>query len=161
MSIINYLQQVMPDIQSVQNKLVSEDTRNIIVKFKSDLNLDLDFSLLSDGEKCFFICALVFAANESYNHVFCFWDEPDNYLALSEVGYFIKGLRSSFRNKGQIFMTSHNPEVIRGFSEENTFFFDRKNHLEPTRVKLLCDLRSEDKITGSLIDSLILGDIEI
>ena len=79
--------------------------------------LSLPFASLSDGEKCFFICAVVIAADKAYGPVFCFWDEPDNYLSLSEVGQFVMALRQSFQNRGQLLTTSHNPEAMRKYSD--------------------------------------------
>ena len=119
--------------------------------------LRVNFEDLSDGEKCFFLCAIVLAANNSYGPLLCFWDEPDNYLSLSEVGFFITLLRSSFKNNGQILFTSHHPEAIRKFSNENTFVLDRKSHLEPTLIRLLDDI----PVAGDLINALICGDIEL
>jgi len=66
-------------------------------------------------------------------------------------------LRRSFKNSGQILVTSHNPEAIRKFSNENTFVLDRKSHLEPTLVRPL----SEMSVKGDLINALIGGDIEV
>lgn len=153
-----YLQGVMPDLSDVQNQLMGKDFRSMIVKFEQkNVDLIVEFKDLSDGEKCFFLCAVVLAANKYYGPVFCFWDEPDNYLSLSEVGYFMMSLRRAFKQKGQFLATSHNPEVIRKFSSENTFFLDRKSHLEPTLIRSLSEL----SITGDLIDNLILGDIEL
>jgi hypothetical protein len=54
-------------------------------------------------------------------------------------------------------VTSHNPEAIRKFSNENTFVLDRKSHLEPTLVRLLSEL----PIQGDLVGALIRGDIEL
>ena len=65
--------------------------------------------------------------------------------------------RRSFKDSGQILVTSHNPEAIRKFSNENTFILDRKSHLEPTLMRLLSDI----PVTGDLINSLICGDIEL
>ncbi|WP_290708068.1 MULTISPECIES: AAA family ATPase [Nostocales] len=124
---------------------------------KNNATLNVDFQDLSDGEKCFFLCAVVLAANKFYRLIFCFWDEPDNYLSLSEVGHFTKSLQRSFKNSGQILVTSHNPEAIREFSDENTFFLDRKSHLEPTLIRLLSEIPS----SGDLINALICGDIEL
>jgi predicted ATPase len=152
-----YLREVMPDIQDIQNEPIGKDAKNMIVRFEANnAELSVDFKDLSDGEKCFFLCAVVLAANKYYSP-FCFWDEPDNYLSLSEVGHFITTLRRSFKNSGQILVTSHNEEAIRKFSEENTFILDRKSHLEPTLVRLLRDI----PINGDLVDTLIRGDIEL
>ncbi|MHC5823095.1 MAG: AAA family ATPase [Nostoc sp.] len=156
--VVQYLREVMPDIKDFLNELIGKDSKNMIVRFEeNNANLSVDFEALSDGEKCFFLCAVVLAANESYGPLFCFWDEPDNYLSLSEVGHFITSLRRSFKNRGQILMTSHDEEAIRKFSNENTFVLDRKSHLEPTLIRLLSEL----SIPGDLVDTLIRGDIEL
>ena len=118
--------------------------------------MSVAFTDLSDGEKCFFLCAAVLAANEFYGPLFCFWDEPDNYISLSEVGHFITSLRRSFHQSGQIVVTSHNPEAIRKFSNDNTLVLNRHSHLEPTVVRRLSDL----SVTGDLVETLIRGDID-
>jgi predicted ATPase len=154
----NYLRTVMPDIQDFQNKLIGEDSKSMMVQFKAnEARLSVNFKDLSDGEKCFFLCAVVLATNKYGDSLLCFWDEPDNFLSLSEVGHFIVSLRRSFKNGGQILVTSHNEEAIRKFSNENTFVLDRKSHLEPTLVRLL----SEIPVTGDLINALICGDVEL
>ena len=153
-----YLREVMPDIQDFLNELIGKDSKSMIVRFEANnANLSIEFNDLSDGEKCFFLCAVVLAANKFYGPLFCFWDEPDNYLSLSEVGHFVMSLRSSFKNSGQILVTSHNPEAIRKFSDENTFLLYRNSHLEPTLVRPL----SEMSVKGDLINRLIAGDIEL
>jgi ABC-type cobalamin/Fe3+-siderophores transport system ATPase subunit len=152
-----YLKQMMPDLKDIQNPLIGTDSRSLIVQFSNDLgNLKLPFEDLSDGEKCFMICALVLAANKAYGSVLCFWDEPDNYLALSEVGHFVLALRKAFESEGQFIATSHNPEAIDRFSKENTLVLYRKSHLEPTLVRPL----SEIQISGDLISALVRGDVE-
>jgi ABC-type multidrug transport system ATPase subunit len=102
------------------------------------------------------ICSLVLASNIAYGPLFCFWDEPDNYLALNEVGHFVMALRKAFQTGGQFIASSHNSEAIDRFSKENTLILHRKNHLEPTRVSQVVDL----SINGDLVDSLIRGDVE-
>lgn len=153
-----YLKQVMPDLKDVQNPVVGKDSKSILVQFSTAQgSLKLPFEDLSDGEKCFMICALVLAANDFYGPLLCFWDEPDNYLALSEVGHFVMALRKTFQTGGgQFIATSHNQEAISRFSDENTLVLYRKNHLEPTRVKPL----KEIQVNGNLINALIRGDVE-
>jgi predicted ATPase len=148
----------MEDFQDFVNEIIGKDLKSLVVRFeKNKATLNVDFQDLSDGEKCFFLCAVVLAANKFYGPIFCFWDEPDNYLSLSEVGHFTTSLQRSFKNSGQILVTSHNPEAIREFSDENTFFLNRKSHLEPTLIRLLNDIPG----TGDLINALICGDIEL
>lgn len=151
-----YLRGVIPDLRDFLNEPVGTDSKSMMVRFEeNNAKLDVYFKDLSDGEKCFFLCAVVLAANKFYGPLFCFWDEPDNYLSLSEVGHFATSLRRSFLKNGQILVASHNPETIRKFSNENTFILDRNNHLEPTQVRIL----SEIAPTGDLVDALIRGDI--
>ena len=153
----NYLKQLMPDLKDIKNPLVGTDSRSLIVQFSNDQgSVSFPFEDLSDGEKCFMICALVLAANEAYGPLFCFWDEPDNFLALSEVGHFVLALRKAFQSGGQFIATSHNSEAIRRFSDENTLVLFRKSHLEPTIVRPLKDLQ----VSGDLVGALIRGDME-
>jgi len=152
-----YLKQLMPDLLDIKNPIVGKDTRNLVVHFSDDQrSISISFEELSDGEKCFMICALVLAATQAYGPVFCFWDEPDNYLALSEVGHFVLALRKAFQSGGQFIATSHNPEVIRGFSDENTLLLYRSSHLDPTRVRALKDI----PVGGDLVGALLRDDIE-
>jgi predicted ATPase len=153
----NYLKQVMPDLKDIKNPSVGKDSRSLEVQFSNDQgSATFPFEDLSDGEKCFMICALVIAANHAYGPVFCFWDEPDNYLALSEVGHFVLALRKAFQSGGQFIATSHNPEVVRSFSDENTLVLYRNNHLEPTKVRALKDIH----VNGDIVGALIRDDIE-
>ncbi len=91
-----YLKQLMPDLKDIQNPLIGKDSRSLVVQFSNNQgSLNLPFEDLSDGEKCFMICALVLAANNAYGPVLCFWDQPENYLALDEVGHFVMALRQA------------------------------------------------------------------
>ena len=151
-----YLKQVMPDLNDIKNPVSGADSRRLYVQFSNDQgSVSLPFEDLSDGEKCFMICAVVLAANHSYGPVLCFWDEPDNYLALSEVGHFVLALRKAFQSGGQFIATSHNAEAIRRFSDENTLVLYGANHLEPTIVRPL----DEIQVNGDLIGALVRGDV--
>jgi ABC-type Mn2+/Zn2+ transport system ATPase subunit len=152
-----YLRGMMPDIRDFLNEPIGRDTKSTIIRFQEDSRqLKVYFSELSDGEKCLFLSSVVLAANEFYGPLFCFWDEPDNHLSLAEVGHFLISLRRSFENGGQLLATSHNPEAIRKFSDENTFMLDRKSHVEPTVVRLMSDL----SFAGDLVDALIRDDVQ-
>jgi len=151
------LREWMPDLKEIKNLPVGRNAREIRVQFQREgKSIELPFAALSDGEKCFFICALVIAANRACGPLFCFWDEPDNYLAPDEVGHFVLRLRRALQSGGQFLATSHNPEAIRRFADENTLWLYRDSHLEPTRVKRL----DEIEIHGDLVDALIRGDVE-
>jgi ABC-type Mn2+/Zn2+ transport system ATPase subunit len=152
-----YLREVMPDLKDIKNPMVGKEARSLVVQFSTvQGSVTIPFVDLSDGEKCFMICALVLAANDAFNPLVCFWDEPDNYLALDEVGHFVLALRRAFQSGGQFIATSHNPEAIRRFSDENTLVLFRKSHLEPTVARPLSELQ----INGDLVGALIRGDVE-
>ncbi len=157
-TIDGHLKEVWKDFWDIKNPIIGAETRNLTAQFREgSSSLSLPFAALSDGEKCFFLCALVLAANKAYGPLFCFWDEPDSHLSIGEVGHFVNALRRSFEAGGQVLMTSHNAESIRRFSDENTFVMFRRSHLEPTRVKAL----EEIGVHGDLINALLLGDVEI
>jgi predicted ATPase len=152
-----YLKQVMPDFKDIKNPVIGAESRSLIVHFSNDQgSITLPFQDLSDGEKCFMICALVLASADAQRSLVCFWDEPDNFLALSEVGHFVLALRKAFQFGGQFIATSHNPEAVRRFSDENTIVLYRHNHLEPTIARRV----SEFNVTGDLVGALIQGDLE-
>jgi predicted ATPase len=153
----SYLRQVMPDLKDIKNPVAGKDSRSLIVQFSNGQgSMSIPFDDLSDGEKCFMICALVLAASEDYGPLFCFWDEPDSHLALPEIGQFVMSLRKAFHSQAQFIMTSHNPEAIRRFSDDNTLVLFRRSHLEPTVVRPLREIQ----VNGSLVSTLIRGDLE-
>lgn len=157
-----YASQVMPDFHEIRNPIVGKDSRSLEVSFLNrnsspSSSLALPFEELSDGEKCFMLCALVLAANHAYGPLFCFWDEPDNYLAIDEVGHFVLALRKAFQHDGQFVTTSHSAEAIRQFPQEKTLLLHRKSHFEPTVVRSVEEL----KVKGDLVEALTRGDVEV
>lgn len=155
--ISEHLKDIMPDLADFRFERSGKESKSLLVRFKSEkFAHEFDFDSLSDGEKCFFLCAVVLAANDCYGPVFAFWDEPDNYLALSEVSHFVMALRQGFNSAGQIIMTSHNEEAVRRFSNDNTWVLGRRSHLEPTLIRLLENLPPPP----DLIQSMIYGDLE-
>ncbi len=100
----SYIRSVLPDFIDIQNPATGPESRQLMVQFKHPQgSTSLPFNVLSDGEKCLFIAALVIAASAVSKTVFCFWDEPDNYLALSEVSHFIIALRKYLQHfSGQL-----------------------------------------------------------
>lgn len=154
----SYLRSVIPDFESFENLPRGEQGTQLLVRFQRqepDEAVTLEFKKLSDGEKCFFLTALIVAYNKLSGPVFCMWDEPDNHLSLPEIGHFITQLRRLANRNGQFVATSHHPETIRRFSDENTFVFTRNSHLEPTVVRPL----AECSYSGDLIESLIRNEV--
>ena len=152
-----YLKQLFPDLLDIRNPSITRDSRNLEISFtREQTRLLVGFEDLSDGEKCMIISALVLAANESYGPLVCFWDEPDNFLALSEISHFIVALRKAFSERGQFICTSHSAEVLRTFSRENTYVLHRKSHLDPVLLRPL----SEIDVPGDRGDAMARGDLE-
>jgi predicted ATPase len=152
-----YLKDVMPDLKDIQNPVTGKDSQSLVIRFSNEQgSMIIPFEDLSDGEKCFMICAVVLAANDAYGPLLCFWDEPDSYLAIDEVGHFVLALRKAFQSGGQFIATSHNPEAILRFSAENTLLLHRRSHLEPTQVRRLDELH----VNGDLVSALIRGDVQ-
>jgi predicted ATPase len=155
-----YLKQMMPDLLDIKNPAVGKDSRSLFFQFSTKRgSITVPFEDLSDGEKCFAICAVVIATNEVFGPLLCFWDDPDNYLAPSEVGLSVMALRRAFEPGGQLIATSHNPEAIRRFSDENTLVLYRNSDLEPTIVRPLEAIRGGGELKGDLIDALVRGDV--
>jgi len=153
-----HLQQVMPDLADFRFERTGKEAKSLLVRFKNEKDQhELPLKVLSDGEKCFFLGAVLLAANQCYGPLFACWDEPDNHLSLSEISQFVMALRRAFhRNNGQILVTSHNGEAIQRFSEENTWVLGRRSHLEPTVIRPLEELAP----TPDLIQALIDGDLD-
>jgi predicted ATPase len=153
-----YLKQVMYDIGQIRNPVVAPDSRGLFVDFISGSGrATIPFADLSDGEKSFMICSLVLGANSAYGPILCYWDEPDCYLAPNEIGHLTMALRQAFDVAGQLIVTSHNPETVRRFSDENTILLHRVDHASPTQMRALSEIEFE----GDLIGALISGDIEL
>lgn len=152
-----HLTEVMPDLADFRFERTGKDTKSLLVRFKSELGQhELPSSSLSDGEKCFFLCAVVLASNACEGPLFTFWDEPDNFLSLGEVSQFVVALRRGFDTGGQILMTSHNAEAIRRFSDDTTWVLGRRSHLEPSVVRPLQELAPSTDLVQALID----GDLD-
>lgn len=153
-----YLNEIMPDLLDFKYETLGRESKQLCIQFKTEAGMfSVGFDELSDGEKCFFLSSIIVAANKAYGPIFCFWDEPDNYLSLAEVGHFVLHLRRAFEQQGQIIMTTHNEETIRKFSNENTWVLGRKSHLEPTQLRLLGELASGSNV----VQSLLLGELEL
>ncbi len=156
-TIDHFLRELLPELHDVRNPLTAKDSRSLLMRFRRDKKtLDIPFDKLSDGEKVYLIGAMVIAATECYGPIFCFWDEPDHHLSLSEIGHFVIACRRAFGTSGQLVATSHNAEVIRHFADENTLFLSRHSRFEPTQVRPVSQLQ----IQGDLVDALIRNDVD-
>lgn len=155
--IVSYLQDVLPDLHQFRNVPTGRDSKTLMVDFRTSNagQLEVEFELLSDGEKCFFVGAVLLAANKAYGPLLAFWDEPDSHLSMPEVRQFAMALRRAFDAGGQVIITSHNAETIRSFSNHNTWVLDRPSHLEPAGIRPLAELQ----VSGDLVVALLSGEL--
>jgi ABC-type cobalamin/Fe3+-siderophores transport system ATPase subunit len=156
----SYLKSVIPDFSSIENVERGERGTQLTVKFERpdpQRHLSVEFKALSDGEKCFFLSAYIIASNTVGSPAVCVWDEPDNYLSLSEVGQFITDLRKMNNRRGQFIAMTHHPETIRKFSNETTFVLTRKSHLDPAVLRPLADFTYNGDLINALIRDEIIG----
>ncbi|MDZ7858664.1 AAA family ATPase [Sphaerotilus sp.] len=155
--IMKNLNDVMPDLHQFRNVPTGREAKALMVDFRASPSgrLELPFDVLSDGEKCFFLGAVLPAANKAYGPLLAFWDEPDSHLSMSEVRQFAMALRRAFSDGGQVIITSHNAETIRSFSDDNTWVLERQNHLEPTVLRPLADVRPR----GDLVQAILTGEL--
>ncbi|OOF52333.1 AAA family ATPase, partial [Rodentibacter trehalosifermentans] len=100
--------------------------------------LKLKIEQLSDGEKVLIIASTIIALTSVKDKIFCFWDEPDNYVSIYVVETLISYMKKKFdRSKShQLFITSHDELVINAFPHSKIRFFYRNSHQAPTRVKI-------------------------
>jgi predicted ATPase len=156
----SYVKEKIPDFSSIENVERGESGEQLVVRFEEknpQRSLAVEFNALSDGEKCFFLCAYIITSNALGSPVFCMWDEPDSHLSLSEVGQFVTGLRKMTDRGGQFIATTHHPETVRKFSDETTFVLTRKSHLDPTVVRPLADFSYSGDLINALIRDEIIG----
>ncbi len=156
-----FIKEVIPDFSSIENRDRGKDGGSqLIVTFEpreAKESASYDFDDLSDGEKCFMLAAYIYASNAAGPPVVCVWDEPDNHLSLSEVGHFITAMRKMTNKGGQFIATTHHPETIRKFSDENTFVLTRRSHVDPAEPKLLDKFGYKGDLIHALVRDEIIG----
>lgn len=139
-----FLKRVMPDFAVFRFDAVGKNEKELFFEFNSEGGAITghEFSQLSDGEKVFFLAACISAAFQAGKPITCFWDEPDNFIAINELDQMIMACRKASENSqdaAQLIISSHNPQVVSDFSRHNTLVFARAGHTHPTRVSWLAD----------------------
>jgi len=150
----SFLQKRMPDLKVFKFENLGRDDRRLIFEFQNEKNSKiLDFSQLSDGEKIVCLGATILARQQNNSNILCLWDEPDNFISLTEVKYFTMEFRRAFENSStspQLIICSHNERVINSFSNHNIFVLKKSSHLLPTKIMLLQDIEYD---SDTLIDA--------
>lgn len=164
-NIVAWIRESVGDFQGFRQssaKDIQWPERSLLLKFKvegGDESREIPLRDLSSGEKMFLLAAAVMAKNELDGPVLCFWDEPDNFYSIREIGRVMASLRHAFSNGGQLVVTSHSDEAIMKFPRESTYCLMRRSHLEPTSpIKCVVDRQRELGVKGDFRTALLMGD---
>lgn len=160
--VCKYLALVFPDFMGYRYRQEGLNGTRLVCQFKTDAEAlcEMDFAALSDGEKCQFLAAVLCAVNMSAGNLFCFWDEPDNYITTGEVAYLFPALCHAFLKGGQFWSTSHSESGILTYEDEETYVMGRRNHAGAVLpVVSITDLRKDGRISGSLGEALRNGEV--
>lgn len=98
---------------------------------------DVDFDDLSDGERATIVlyCILADAEVDAEERMrTLLLDEPENYVGLQLIQPWLVDLADAMRNDGQLFLISHNPQVIDYLAADQSLLFERPGG-GPTRVR--------------------------
>ncbi len=133
-----HLRQILPGLVSLDHALVGRDRRKLSARFDGPSDgqesYSLDFDELSDGQRAL-ICLyalLEFAVGQG---ACLFLDEPENFLALSEIQPWLMELRDRLEDRGgQVILISHHPEMIDYLAPEIGLVFEREGQ-GPVRVR--------------------------
>jgi predicted ATPase len=108
---------------------------------------------LSDGERMLVALSVIAAYQKCFQGTTILIDEPDNFVAISELHPWLLGMLDDRPDDGQIILVSHNPEIIQTMGESRVAVFSREDHHSPTSVGPL-----RDDATGlPLVERLALG----
>lgn len=135
---------IFSDLESFAFTRASEDTPRVLsFVFNQEGHPvhAVSLSMLSDGEKCELIAAVLSVKMELGVCDFCYWDEPENYLAVSEVKLVLGTLLSTAQKSGaQFLFSSHSLQTLGLVPDEQVKVFMRDSHLEPTYLRDLIAL---------------------
>lgn len=92
----------------------------------------LDFDELSDGQRALIILYTLLEARAGVGCLLL--DEPEIHIGLGEIQPWLVELDEHFADRGQIFLASHNPEVVDYMAAGHPFMFERPDG-GPARVR--------------------------
>ena len=108
--------------------------RELVADFRyTSSEYEIGFEELSDGERAAIIlyCILMDAEGEPKTLLL---DEPENFVGLQLIQPWLVDLAEAIRDKGQLFMISHNAKSIDYLAADHPLLFERING-GPTRVR--------------------------
>jgi ATPase subunit of ABC transporter with duplicated ATPase domains len=124
-------------LQGIRLERVGPDTRTFLVAFENaGRRYELRLEELSDGQRALIaLCALT-RITEGQGYAL-FLDEPDNYLALSEIQPWLMALEDACGSVvPQAVLCSHHPEIVDYLGAEVGVWLDRTD-AGPTTIRPL------------------------
>lgn len=131
----NALEEVLPGFRSL--KLSSADAKGRTRELAAQMTLDatlyqLFFDELSDGQRALIILYTILEARAGEGCMLL--DEPELHVGLTEIQPWLVELDSRLEAQGQVFIASHNPEVVDYLAAGDSFVFERPDG-GPARVR--------------------------
>ena len=130
------LREVIPGFDSM-NLVAAGESKLLNVDFKGEngASITYRFSQLSDGQKILIILYTLLHCLPKKDVVLCV-DEPENYLALPEVQFWLDALEEQVENEQkQAILISHHPRVINYLAADAGQWLYREGAGMPTRIK--------------------------
>lgn len=121
------LRSVMPGFQSL-NFQAAGRSRVLVARFSPSAGrkaIEIDFDMLSDGQRALIILYVLVNAFGSEAHTLCL-DEPDNFVSIREIQPFLMELANAADdNQRQFLLVSHSSEVIDFFGAHSAVLLER------------------------------------
>lgn len=123
----NTLREIVDDFRAIRMEQVGLDTRALMVACrKADEEYLLRFGELSDGQRALILLYGLLYLTRGRNCTLLL-DEPDNYVALSEIQPWLMELSDACGDAGrQAVVCSHHPELIDYLGGEHGLLLDRE-----------------------------------
>ncbi|MBN9504198.1 MAG: hypothetical protein BGO01_09220 [Armatimonadetes bacterium 55-13] len=132
------LKEIWDDFDFLQLRQVGQQTRVLRTHFQAPDKYTGEYSIgfheLSDGERMLIVLYALLAYQEAMPPSVIILDEPDNFVAMSEIQPWLLKMLEGRPEHGQIILISHNPEIIETMGADRVAYFSRQDHQSPTKV---------------------------
>jgi predicted ATPase len=154
------LVEALPGFQALVLKGAGKQgrTRDLVVQMRAEgqKSYEVDFDAVSDGQRVLIVLYALLADISAAPRTVLL-DEPENYVALSELQPWLQRLDEALGDAGQLFLISHHPEVIDFLASENSILFERPGG-GPVRVKSAdfdreSGLKASEQIARGFLDA--------
>jgi predicted ATPase len=149
------LQSAIPGFQTLALVSAGERgrVRDLVARMSTgDKTYELYFNELSHGQRALIILYTLLEARGGEGCLLL--DEPELHVGLAEIQPWLVELDSRFESQGQVFVASHNPEVVDYMAASDPFLFERPDG-GPARVRpAMFDRESSISASGQLARGL-------